>query len=326
MPRADFLKLPGANRLVLGCAPIGGLYAPVEEGEAAATLAQAWSQGVRAFDTAPLYGVGLSEERLGKFIATHPRHEVLLSSKVGRVLADPVDEVAGVEGFFGTPPRVARVDYSRDGVRRSIEQSCARLGVDHLDIALVHDPVHDPEVALKESYPALEELRTEGVVTAIGVGALDVGVLERYCLETEIDCILVAARYSLLDASAAERLFPLCLERSVAVLAAGVYNSGVLADPRPGAPFNYRPVPPQLLERVLLARQVCQRYGVALPHAAVQYVLAHPAVTAVVIGARSPREVQENAQYVGSTVPSDLFAELDAQGLLPGGGRIPGVE
>lgn len=319
MPRADFVKVPGANRLVLGCAPIGGLYASVDEGEAAATLAEAWTQGVRAFDTAPLYGVGLSEERLGKFFATHPRHEILLSSKVGRVLADPVDEVAGVEGFFGTPPRVARVDYSRDGVRRSIEQSCARLGVDHLDIALVHDPVHDPDLAL-------EELRAEGVVTAIGVGALDVGVLERYCLETEIDCILVAARYSLLDASAAERLFPLCMERSVAVLAAGVYNSGVLADPRPGAPFNYRPVPPELLERVLLVRQVCQRYGVALPHAAVQYVLAHPAVTAVVIGARSPREVQENAQYVGSTVPSDLFAELDAQGLLPRGGRVPGVE
>jgi D-threo-aldose 1-dehydrogenase len=316
VPRPGLSRFPEVGRFVLGCAPIGGLYAPVGEAEAAATLTEAWSQGVRAFDTAPLYGVGLSEERLAKFIASRPRQKIVLSTKIGRVLADAVDGVGGVQNYFGTPPRVALVDYSRDGVRRSIEQSCARLGVDRLDIALVHDPIPDPEKALKESYPALEELRSEGVVAAIGVGTLDVAVLERFCLETEIDCVLVATRYSLLDTSAAERLFPMCMERSIAVLAAGVYNSGVLADPRPGAPFNYRPVPHELLERVLLIRQVCQRYGVPLAHAAVQYVLGHPAVTAVVIGARSAREVRENAQYVESAVPSDLFAELAAEGLI----------
>ncbi|MGA3218178.1 MAG: aldo/keto reductase [Acidimicrobiales bacterium] len=316
MPRADLSRFPGVTRFVLGCSPIGGLYAPVEEAEAVATLAEAWSQGVRAFDTAPLYGVGLSEERLGKFIATHPRHEIVVSTKVGRLLADPLDGVGGTPGYFGTPPRVTVVDYSRDGARRSIEESCARLGVDRVDIALVHDPIEDLEQALDESYPALEEMRAEGVVGAIGVGTLDLGALERFCLETDIDCIMVAARYSLLDGSAAERLFPMCMERSIAVLAAGIYNSGVLADPRPGATFNYQPVPPELLERVLLIRQVCQRYGVPLAHAAVQYVLGHPAVTAVVIGARSPREVQENALYVRSPAPSDLFAELAAEGLI----------
>jgi D-threo-aldose 1-dehydrogenase len=324
VPRADFSRFPGLTRFVLGCAPIGGLYAAVGEGQAAATLEEAWLQGVRAFDTAPMYGVGLSEERLGKFIASRPRHEIVLSTKVGRVLGDPVDGVGGIEGYFGTPARVALVDHSRDGARRSIAQSCARLGVDRIDIALVHDPVHAPDQALDESYTALEELRSEGVVAAIGVGTLDLEVLERYCRETDIDCLLVAGRYSLLDASAAERLFPLCMERKIAVLAAGVYNGGVLADPRPGAPFNYRPVPPEVLERVLSVRQVCQRYGVPLAHAAVQYVLAHPAVTAAVIGARSPREVRENAQYVRSAVPSDLFAELAADGLLPRGGQGPG--
>ncbi len=316
MPPLEPSRVPELTRFVLGCSPIGGLFAPVEEAEAAATLAEAWSQGVRAFDTAPLYGVGLSEQRLAKFIATHPRHEIVVSTKVGRLLADPVDGVGGTHGYFGTPARVTVADYSRDGARRSIEQSCARLGVDRVDIALVHDPIDDLEQALDESYPALEELRAEGVVGAIGVGALDLGVLARFCLETDIDCILVATRYSLLDGSAAERLFPMCIERSIAVLAGGVYNSGVLADPRPGAPFNYGPLPPEMLERALLIRQVCQRYGVPLAHAAVQYVLGHPAVTAVVIGARSPREVQEDARYVSTPTPSDLFAELAAEGLI----------
>ena len=316
MPRLEPSRVPALTRFVLGCAPIGGLYAPVGEAEAADTLAEAWSRGVRAFDTAPLYGLGLSEERLARFVATRPRREIVLSTKVGRLLAEPADGVGGTEGYFGTPSRVAVVDFSRDGVRRSIEHSCARLGVDKVDIALVHDPGDHLRAALEEGYPALEELRSEGVVAAIGVGALDLEVLERFCLETDIDCVLAAARYSLLDTSAGERLFPMCVERSVAVLAAGIYNTGLLADPRPGAPFNYRPVPPELLERVLRIRQVCHRYDVPLAHAAVQYVLRHPAVTAVVIGARSAREVRENAEYVASPVPSELFVELAAENLI----------
>lgn len=304
------------TRLVLGCAPLGGLFAPVDEQDARRALEVAWEEGVRAFDTAPHYGVGLSEQRLGSFLADRQRAEVVVSTKVGRLLVDTDEDVEGAEGFFGTPRRTRVRDYSCSGVRRSIEQSCERLGLDRVDIALIHDPEDYAEIALAEAYPALHELRDEGVVGAIGLGMNQVELVQRFVEETELDCVLVAGRYSLLDATAGERLFPACRERNVAVIAGGVYNSGVLADPRPGATYDYLPAPPELLARVERIRAACERHGVPLARAAVHYVLAHPAVTAVVLGARSAREVHENAGHVRASVPAELFDELAAEGLV----------
>ena len=304
------------TRMVLGCAPFGGLFAAVDANTAACALAAAWDAGVRTFDTAPHYGVGSSEERLGAFLAGKARSEFVVTTKVGRLLVPTDDDVEGVDGFFGTPRRRRVRDYSRDGVRRSIEQSCERLGLDRVDIGLIHDPDDHWEVAIDEAYPALEGLRSEGTLAAIGVGMNQTQMLERFVAETDIDCILVAGRYSLLDGSAAERLFPACRERGVAVLAGGVYKSGVLADPRPRATFDYRPAPADILARVEQIAGVCARRNVALPAAALHYVLAHPAVTAVVVGARSAQETRQNAEHLGAVVPRELYDELAALSLI----------
>ncbi len=304
------------TRLVLGCAPLGGLFAPVSDEDAAATLDAAWRAGIRAFDTAPHYGVGLAEERLGAALRSWPRAQVAVSSKVGRLLVPTDEDVDGAEGFFATPRRRRVRDDSRDGVRRSVEQSLERLGTDHLDIALVHDPDDHFAAARDAAIPALVELRDEGVVRAVGVGMNQTAMLERFVAETDIDCVLVAGRYSLLDASAAAGLFPACQARGVAVLAAGVFNSGILADPRPGATFDYAPASADLVERATAIRAVCGRHGVAIAAAALHYVLAHPAVTAAVVGARSAYEVSENVRHLATPVPSELFDELEAEGLL----------
>jgi D-threo-aldose 1-dehydrogenase len=307
---------PEIDRFVLGCAPLGGLFSPVDEASAAACLDAAWELGVRSFDTAPHYGVGLSEERLGAFLSAKPRDEFVVSTKVGRLLVASEGGVDGVDGFYGTPRRSRVRDYSRDGIRRSLEESLERLGLDRIDIALIHDPDEYGEQALTESYAALHELREEGSVSAIGVGMNQVAMLERFVRETDIDCVLVAGRYSLLDSSAADGLFPLCAARGVSVIAGGVFNSGILADPRPGATFDYRPASAELLTRVEQLRTVCARHGVELASAAIQYVLAHPAVSAVVIGVRSEHEVRENLAHFQTDVPVELFKELADAGLV----------
>jgi D-threo-aldose 1-dehydrogenase len=304
------------TRLIFGCAPIGGLFAEVSPEMAAQTLEENWAQGSRSFDTAPYYGVGLAEERLGTFLVGRPRDEFVVCTKVGRLLVRTEGRPDESGFFFGTPSRACVDDFSRDGARRSVEESCQRMGLDRVDIALVHDPSDHMAAAIDESYAGLAQLRSEGTVKSIGVGTADLVAIERFCRETDIDCALVPGRYTFLDSSAAERVFPLCLERAIKVMAAGVYNSGVLADPHPGAWFNYAPVPPALLQRVLQIRNACQRYGVPLAHAAVQYALSHPAVTAVIIGARSAEEARANASYVAAPVPPELFDELTASGLL----------
>jgi len=304
------------SRLILGCAPLAGLFAPVEAGAAAATLAAAWDSGVRAFDTAPHYGAGLSEERLGSFLADKVRPACVVSTKVGRLLVPTDDDVEGVEGFFGAARRSRVYDYSRDGVRRSLEQSCARMGLDRVDVALIHDPDEHWDIAINEAYPALEELRSEGVVAAIGVGMNQTTMIERFVAETDIDCVLTAGHYSLLDSSAGDSLFPACVAAGVAVLAAGVYQSGILANPRPGAMFNYRVAPPEITARVSQIARVCAAHAVPLPAAALHYVVANPAVTAVVIGARSAGEADDNARHLNTIVPPELFDELAALGLV----------
>jgi len=304
------------SRMILGCAPIGGLYAPTDPQTAEEGLTAAWEAGVRTFDTAPHYGVGLSEERLGAFLSGKKRSDFVVSTKVGRLLVPTDEDVEGAEGFYGTPRRARVRDYSRDGVRRSIEESCERLGLDRVDIALIHDPDEYWEAAIGEAYPAMEELRSEGVVRAIGAGMNQAAMLERFVTESDIDCVLVAGCFSLIEDSATARLFPACHERGVAVLAAGVYESGILASPTPGSHFRYGTPPAGITARVNRIASVCALYDVALPVAALHYVLAHPDVTAIVIGARSATNVRQNAQYLREHVPHELFDDLAASGLV----------
>ncbi len=305
------------TRLMLGCAPLAGMYAPVEERQALEVLEASWAEGVRAFDTAPRYGAGLSEERLGAFLANRPTTEAVVSTKVGRLLVDTDVEVEGADIFYGVPRLKLMDDYTKDGVRRSVEASLARLGRDHIDVALIHDPDNFGHLALTESYPALQELRDQGVIGAIGVGMNQAEMLTWFVEREDFDCVLVAGSYSLLDVPATERLFPSCQERGVAVLAAGVYRSGILADPRPGSHLDYVTAPTSVVERVSRIRSVCDRYGVPLAAAALQFVLAHPAVTAVVVGAASAQEAHENAANFRTEVPRELFDELAFEGLSP---------
>jgi D-threo-aldose 1-dehydrogenase len=300
----------GELPLVFGGAPVGGLYAPVSDTEAARTLAAAWAAGIRAFDTAPHYGAGLSERRIGEFLAGRRRDEFIVCTKVGRLLVPARGDVDASEGFYGTPPLTRVRDYSRDGVLRSLEGSLLRLGLDRVDIALVHDPDEAMGPALDQAYPALAELRAQGVITAVGAGMNSAAPLAWLVERCDLDCVLVAGRYTLLDDSAASHLFPLCLRRGVAVLAGGVFNSGILADTADGARYDYAPAPRAVLARARRLRDACARYGVPLAAAALQFTLRHPAVTAAVVGARTPEEIRDDVSHLSQTIPEALWAEL----------------
>ena len=305
------------TQMVFGGAPLGGLYEPVSEETAAGALEAAWAAGIRAFDTAPHYGVGLSEQRIGAFLAGRPRADFVLSTKVGRRLVAAAGDVQGADGFYGTPQLTRVRDYSRDGVLASLEDSLRRLRTDRIDIALIHDPDDHAEQALDGAYAVLDQLRAEKVIRAVGVGMNQAGLLQWFVERADLDCVLVAGRYSLLDASAAAGLLPACQRRGVAVLAAGIFNSGILADPRPGATYDYAPAPGTLLERAQRIRAVCARHGVPIGAAALHFVLRHPAVTAVVAGARSAAEITEDVRWLTSAVPAGLFPELAEDGLIP---------
>jgi aryl-alcohol dehydrogenase-like predicted oxidoreductase len=300
----------GPFPLVFGGAPIGGLYAPVSDETAAATLEAAWDAGVRAFDTAPHYGVGLSERRIGAFLAGRPRAEFAVSTKVGRLLVPATGPVDGTEKFYGTPPLTRVRDYSRDGVHRSLEHSLRRLRLDRVDIALIHDPDDFMSAAVDDAYPALADLRSQGVVGAIGAGMNSAAPLTWLVERCDLDCVLVAGRYTLLDDSAADSLFPLCLRRGVAVLAAGVFNSGILADPREGARYDYAPAAPDVLARARRIRDICASYEVQVAATALRFTLRHPAVTAAVVGARTPAEILSDVSYLSADIPDALFTEL----------------
>ena len=305
------------TRLMFGGAPIGGLFEPVPAGTARATLEAAWTAGLRAFDTAPHYGAGLSEQRLGAFLRGLPRAEFTVSTKVGRRLVPTVEDVEGAEGFYGTP-QLSRVrDYSRDGVLATLEASLARLRLDRIDIALIHDPDDHGAQALDEAYPALAELRSAGVVGAIGVGMNQTRMLDWFIRRADLDCVLIAGRYTLLDPSAAVELFPECLRRNVAVLVGGVFNSGVLARPESGATYDYSTASPSIVAKAARIQAVCQRYGLPVAAAALQFSLAHPAVTAAVVGARTPAEIAADATYLAQPMPAGLLGELAAEDLIP---------
>jgi D-threo-aldose 1-dehydrogenase len=301
-----------AGPLIFGGAPVGGLYAPVSDEEAAGTLAASWDAGIRAFDTAPHYGAGLSERRIGAFLAGRPRDEFAVCTKVGRRLVPADGDTEGAEGFYGTPPLTRIRDYSRDGVFRSLEESLARLGLDRVDVALVHDPDEVLGQAADETYPALAELRSQGAVAAVGAGMNSAAALAWLVERCDLDCVLVAGRYTLLDQSAAGALFPLCLRRAVAVLAGGVFNSGILAGPGDGATYDYAPAPPAVAARARRMRGACAAHGVPLAAAALQFTLRHPAVTAAVVGARSPEEITADVSALKTHIPDALWAELEA--------------
>ncbi len=298
--------IPGGP-LVFGGAPIGGLYAPVSDEAAAATLAAAWDAGIRAFDTAPHYGVGLSEQRIGDFLAGRPRAEFVVSTKVGRRLVPVAGSVDGADGFYGTPALTRVRDYSADGAVRSLEDSLRRLRLDRVDIALIHDPDEHMAEALDGAYRALAGLRADGAVGAIGVGVNSAPLAEWFVTRCDLDCVLVAGRYTLLDDSAARSLFPVCLARGVAVLAGGVFNSGILAG---GDRYDYALAAPGVLARARAVAGACARHGVPLAAASLRYVLRHPAVTAAVVGARTPDEIRADAGYLSLAIPDALWTDL----------------
>ena len=298
--------------LVFGGAPIGGLYASVSDEAAAATLQAAWDAGIRVFDTAPHYGVGLSEQRIGDFLAGRPRAGFVVSTKVGRRLVPATGPgfADGADEFYGTPARGRVRDYSAGGALRSLEDSLRRLGLDRADIVLIHDPDEHMAEALDGAYPALDAARAGGTVGAIGVGVNSASLAEWFVARCDLDYVLVAGRYTLLDDSAARSLFPLCLSRGVAVLAAGVFNSGVLADPADGARYDYAPAAPGILAHARRIAEVCGRYDIPVAAAALRHVLRHPAVTAAVVGARSADEIRTDAGYLGLPIPDALWADL----------------
>lgn len=308
-PRRLGRRGPKVTGLGLGCAPLGNLFAAVSEDAASATVEAAWEAGVRYFDTAPLYGHGLSERRLGAALRGRARGDYVLSTKVGRLLVAS-DGAAPPSIFTDAGDLSPTFDFSRDGVRRSLEQSLERLGTDHVDVVFVHDPDDHEDEALQGAFPALVELRDEGVVTAIGAGMNQAGMLERLVERVDLDCTLLAGRYTLLDRSGAHQLLPLCARRGVGVVLGGVFNSGVLADPRPGAHFDYLDATDDVLVRAREMRRLCESSGVALPAAALRFAMAHPAVTTVLVGARTAGEVTDDVGYAETPIDSALWAEL----------------
>jgi len=306
------------TQLGFGGGPLGGLFAPLDDDTAAGALAAAWACGIRYFDTSPHYGIGVSERRIGELLRRKPRTEFTLSTKVGRLLI-PQDPAGRVDESFEVPATHRRVwDFSRGGVLRSVDDSLARIGVDRIDVLFLHDAEDHFEAALRDGYPALADLRAQGVVGAIGAGLYHTGKLTRLVRETDIDVVMLSGRYTLLDQSALGDLLPACAERGVSVLAASIFNSGVLATPRPPATarFDYEPATPDVLRRAHRIADVCEAHGVTLPQAAMAFPLRHPVVAGIVVGTRSAEEVRRNAEAFAAPVPAQVWADLRDEGLL----------
>ncbi|PJJ61996.1 aldo/keto reductase [Compostimonas suwonensis] len=312
-----------APRLGYGVAALGNLYAALDEATWRACVPAAWDAGIRYFDVAPHYGLGLAEERLGESLAAYPREEFVLSTKVGRRLEERSDYAgeSDLENLFDVPATRRRiVDYSRDGVLRSIEESLERLGLDRIDLVLVHDPDAHEREALEGAFPALDELRSEGVIGAYGAGMNQSAMLARFVRETDLDTVMVAGRYTLLDQSALVDLLPAARERDVAVIAAAVFNSGLLASDSPttGSTFDYAPAPAGLVSRAQALARIAGEHSTSLRRVAVQFALRHPAVSTVVFGAASADQARENARLLAEPVPESFWAEAAERGLLDG--------
>lgn len=319
------------TELGFGTAPLGNLYRPVSDAEATATLDAAWQGGVRYYDTAPLYGLGLSETRLNAFLRGKPRGDYVLSTKIGRLMrVSSPDQRTGIGKFFDVPSRREVFDYGYDGVMRSVEESFERLGVDSIDILFAHDLdifTHGSKAASdarieefmkpNSGYAALMTLRDQGVVKAIGAGVNEWQVCQTLAERGDFDLFLLAGRYTLLEQEALRSFLPLCQQRGIGIVLGGPYNSGILATgARPGAYYNYSEAPPEIVERVNRIEAVCKAHGVRLIEAALQFPLLHPNVVSMIPGGQKPDEVKSNRAIMDVTIPGALWIELKAQGLL----------
>ncbi|MGI5215547.1 aldo/keto reductase [Plantactinospora sp. CA-290183] len=306
--------------LGLGTAGIGNLYTAVDGATAAATVHAAWDAGIRYFDTAPHYGLGLAERRLGAAVAGRPRQEYVVSTKVGRRLVRDPAGAGRRDESFDVPADHRRVwDFSAHGVRRCLAASLDRLGLDRVDLVLIHDPEDHQETAIEQAYPALHDLRAEGVIGAIGVGSKRGDVLHRFVRETDVDAVMLAGRYTLLEQPTLDGLLPACLDRGVSVLNVGVFNSGLLAveSPHAGLPYDYGDAPGPMVDRARAIAEVCARYGTSLPAAALAFAGAHPAVASLVVGAQGAAQVERNARLAAAPPPpAPFWAELVERGLL----------
>lgn len=306
--------------LSYGGAPIGNFNGAFSDSDAQDMVSQAWDQGIRYFDTAPGYGNGLSEYRLGHALRRRDRKELVLSTKVGRVLTPTLDAPSTNGQYRDIPPFVADYDYSYDGVMRAVEQSMQRMLTDHFDALFIHDCdryTHGsaaPELfhqAIVSAFPALESLREQEVVKAIGFGINETDLMTEAVKTTDVDLCLLAGRYTLLEQEPLDELFPICEERGVGIVLGGVYNSGVLATgPVSGARFNYAPADEDILARAGQLEDICQRHNVALPAVALQFGYAHPVVVSACIGARNQKQQARNAELFESSVPGELWDDL----------------
>lgn len=307
-----------------GAASVGNLFRAVDDRTARHLLDTAWDGGIRYYDTAPHYGLGLSERRLGEMLRGRPRGEFVISTKVGRLLVpDPDGRTRRDDDIFEVPADHRRVwDFSYGGLRRSLEDSLARLGLDSVDVLYLHDVERsgqDIAEVVDTGVTGLARLRDEGLVTAIGVGTADLGAIERAVRTDAIDLVMLPGRYTLLEAPANDVVVPLCQERGVGIVNVAVFNSGLLATPEPSetSHYEYREVPPDKLRRARELAEACRELGVELPAAALQFSARHPAVVSVVVGADTPEQIRQNVERMRTAVPEELWQLLADRGLLP---------
>jgi D-threo-aldose 1-dehydrogenase len=337
----DTLELP---LLGLGTVQIGGWPRRLPEEKAMEALQGTWDLGIRFFDTAPMYGIGMSEERLGKFLRTKPRDEYVLCTKVGRIVKDQ-EKTVGEDPFWrGAPARRYHFDFSYDGVMQSVEDSIRRTGIDRFDILLIHDSDSHYKEALDGAYKALDKLRSEGTIKAIGAGLNQNAMLEQFARDGVMDIFLLAGRYTLLDHSALDALFPTCEKRGTTILIGGVFNSGMLNDPSPQSSFDYVTADDKWRENVLdhgvrkpeahetgeywvkraqAIKAICDRHNVPLSAAALQFSAAHPITSSIVVGAGSAGRIKENIQHLAMKIPSAMWDELKSAGLVAKHAPVP---
>ena len=327
------------TQMGMGGAALGNLYTVVEDIVSTETITSAYSAGIRYFDTAPLYGYGRSENRLGSGLSRYKRDEFVISSKVGYSLLPRTEEEPPESPFVDVPPLDKAFDFSRDAVLRSIEESLKRLQTDRIDVLFIHDPdegisiqpdFDDPYAishfakVMDQVYPALDELRAQKVVKAVGVAMNQWQMLYDFAVEGDFDCFLLAGRYTLLEQAPALKFLPRCEEKNIRVVIGGPYNSGILATGAvEGAYYNYLPATPEVLDRTRRIQEVCVRHNVSLQAAALQFPFGHPSIASVIPGARSAAEIESNVAFFEEPIPAEFWTELRDHSLVAGEAPLP---
>lgn len=311
----------------LGGAPLGGLFQDVTQETAIATIRRALALGINLLDTAPLYGHGKSEQFFGQALAGSNLSAIVLSTKVGRLLVPTERDKLKPDEFDNPAPFTPVFDFSYDAVMRSFEASLRRLNTDRIDILHIHDADSHYEDAIRGAYPALDKLRSQGLIFAVSAGMNQAEMPARFAREGNFDCFLLAGRYTLIDHTGLRELLPLCVEKGIGIIIGGPYNSGILASgPRPGAKFNYADAPPAVLEQVRKVQAICSRHAVSMKAAALQFPLAHPAVASVIPGARSVAELEENFRLFQEKIPREFWKDLRKEGIVPEKAPLPAGE